>query len=171
MQGIYAITNVLTDTVYYGSSSNIEKRITNHKADLRYNRHKNPYLQNSFNKYGFEAFVFAPVQIIESEKEIIKKEQEFIDKAYFLGLKLFNFNDASGWPVGQKHTEKTKKKLHIIKTGMKHSELTKQQMKLSHIGKRHSDLTKKKISKSMTGKVIPKEVRQKISISKINKAI
>ena len=171
MQGIYAITNILTDTIYYGSSCNIEKRFTNHKTDLKYNRHKNPYLQNSFNKYGFEAFVFTPVQLIENKEDIIKKEQDFIDNAYFIGLKTFNFNDASGWPVGLKHTEETKKKLHIVKTGVKHSEETKQQMKLSHIGKRHSDLTKKKISNSMTGKIIPEKVRQKISISKINKTI
>lgn len=35
MKGIYAITNILTDTVYYGQAKNIKMSIANKKYRLR----------------------------------------------------------------------------------------------------------------------------------------
>ncbi len=71
--GVYAIINKINNKFYIGSSIGIQTRWWNHLADLRQNKHENPHLQNSFNKYGEENFCF---QIIEElyfeEKDKIK---------------------------------------------------------------------------------------------------
>jgi group I intron endonuclease len=41
---------------YVGSGKSIYKRIAHHFSTLRSNRHSNKHLQNSFNKYGEDAF-------------------------------------------------------------------------------------------------------------------
>jgi len=56
--GIYKITNLENGKVYIGQSTDIKSRWNNHKIELRNNDHRNSHLQNSFNKYGEEAFEF-----------------------------------------------------------------------------------------------------------------
>ena len=50
--GIYIITNLINKKSYYGSSYDITGRWSDHKWMLKNNCHDNPYLQNSWNKYG-----------------------------------------------------------------------------------------------------------------------
>lgn len=170
MQGIYAITNILTDTVYYGQAVNIEQRFRQHKYLLNHNKHYNLHLQNSFNKYGLSAFVFAPVQLIENKEDLVEKEQEYIDNAYFLGLKNFNKADATGSRLGYKASESTIKKMSKANLGKKHSEKTKQKMRNNHshywLGKERNKETREKIKKSNLGK-IHKKRNQKYPIEKI----
>ena len=52
MQGIYYIENTKTQRRYYGSSFNIEKRLTQHKQDLGKRKHHNIQLQRTYNKYS-----------------------------------------------------------------------------------------------------------------------
>lgn len=77
--GIYKILNIKTNKIYIGSSNNIRIRWTRHKHELRKGIHPNPYLQNSFNKYGEGIFVYT---IIEETKEsrLLSREQYWIDK-------------------------------------------------------------------------------------------
>ena len=56
--GIYKITNLKNNKAYIGQSTDIKSRWNNHKIELRNNDHRNSHLQNSFNKYGEEAFEF-----------------------------------------------------------------------------------------------------------------
>lgn len=90
MRGIYAITNILTDTVYYGQSVNIRDRLSRHRFLLKNNKERNIHLQRSWNKYGKDAFVFTPIQIIEDNISLSVMEKKYIDDAYGLGLKIFN---------------------------------------------------------------------------------
>ena len=50
--GIYKITNLKNNKGYIGQSTDIKTRWINHKRELRNNIHRNPHLQNAFNKYG-----------------------------------------------------------------------------------------------------------------------
>lgn len=54
--GIYGIHNIVTDEWYIGQSKNTASRISLHFHDLKYNKHTNKDLQDSYNKYGQEAF-------------------------------------------------------------------------------------------------------------------
>lgn len=56
--GIYQIKNIINNKSYIGQSTDINKRIAKHKTSLRQNKHDNLYLQNAYNKYGEDNFVF-----------------------------------------------------------------------------------------------------------------
>ncbi len=76
--GIYMILNEVTWKVYIGSSRQINKRFKQHKRNLRGNTHHSPKLQNSWNKYGENTFIF---DILEecSPDDLVKSEQSHID--------------------------------------------------------------------------------------------
>lgn len=94
MRGIYAITNILTDTVYYGQSIVMAHRLSSHRWALNKNKHGNLHLQRSWNKYGKDAFIFTTIKIIEDKKvELTSIEKKYKDNAYNLGLNIFNIAD------------------------------------------------------------------------------
>ena len=59
--GVYQIKNTLNGKAYIGSSKNIKRRLGIHRSMLRRGTHRNPHLQNAWNKYGESAFVMVAV--------------------------------------------------------------------------------------------------------------
>lgn len=57
-EGIYKITCKENNRVYIGRSIDIDNRLKNHKYSLRAGRHTNKKLQDDFNKFGEDAFLF-----------------------------------------------------------------------------------------------------------------
>lgn len=77
--GIYKIQNIINNKVYIGSTGkSFKSRFIQHKSELTNNKHGNPHLQSSYNKYGPDAFVFEIVEICE--ECIINREKFFIDE-------------------------------------------------------------------------------------------
>lgn len=76
---IYKIQNVETGKLYIGSSSRPQKRWYEHKRDLKRNQHHSAYLQNSWNKYGEECFIFEVIDETTVENQF-KVEREWIIK-------------------------------------------------------------------------------------------
>lgn len=72
--GIYKIENVVNNKIYIGRSKNIDRRIKQHKTELRQQKHGNRYLQNSWNKHGEGSFLFTVVEYCDihslEEREI-----------------------------------------------------------------------------------------------------
>jgi group I intron endonuclease len=66
ISGIYQIKNLKNNKIYIGSSKNIKERFLQHKYNLKNNKHCNPILQNSWNKYGEENFEFIIIEIINN---------------------------------------------------------------------------------------------------------
>ena len=75
--GIYCIHNTVNGKKYIGSSINIQQRLLKHRSQLRGNYHENPFLQNSYNKYGESSFITYPVIYCE-EKNLLCNEQHYI---------------------------------------------------------------------------------------------
>lgn len=77
--GIYKITNNINKKVYIGQSHDIHQRWYHHQYDLNNNKHENPYLQQSWNKYGADNFTF---EIITECKpnELNQLEEYYINK-------------------------------------------------------------------------------------------
>ena len=73
--GIYKITNLKNNKGYIGQSTDIKTRWINHKRELRNNIHRNPHLQNAFNKYGEEAFEFRILE--ETFEENLDDAEEY----------------------------------------------------------------------------------------------
>lgn len=65
--GIYIILNKLNGKKYVGSSKNIYSRWMKHRALLRINKHYNPHLQNAWNKYGENSFLFSVLERCSAE--------------------------------------------------------------------------------------------------------
>ena len=56
--GIYKITNLINNKFYIGSSSDLKKRLYEHRRELNLGVHANKHLQSAWNKYGEENFKF-----------------------------------------------------------------------------------------------------------------
>jgi group I intron endonuclease len=99
MIGIYRIKNKINEKCYYGSSKNIEKRWKTHLNQLRNKKHVNCILQNAWNKYGEDNFIFEIVE--ECELEILfDTEQKYLDTCgdYNIGLKAIGGDNISKNP-------------------------------------------------------------------------
>ena len=77
---VYKITNVVTGRVYVGSTTDsFRHRWYAHRYELNRNTHGNAYLQNSWNKYGEEAFEFTVLEELCDVGMIYEREQYWID--------------------------------------------------------------------------------------------
>src|SRR5258708_3244963 len=108
--GIYKIICIPTKKIYIGSAVNLHRRENAHWYLLGLNKHTNPHLQNAWNKYGEQAFVFEVVELV-LPLDPTNREQYWLNKLKPFGRKGFNIaRDATaptrGRPVnlGRKHT-------------------------------------------------------------------
>ena len=76
--GVYKITNKVNGKIYIGSSKDIYKRWKHHVCRLNSGKHVNSYLQNAWNKYGEDSFIF-DIQEVCDENHIREREQYYID--------------------------------------------------------------------------------------------
>jgi len=156
--GIYCIENIINKKKYIGSAKSIEKRRNVHLCELRANKHKNSYLQYSFNKYGEGCFVFYPICYCKIE-ELITKENEY--------MKLFNSVDRkNGYNLKNATqtviSEETRKKLSLGRKGKKATPEQLKRMSDARKGFKNSEESKIKVSKSLMGHAVSEETRKKI---------
>ena len=163
--GIYCITNTINGKQYIGQSINIPKRWSEHKRDLKNNKHSNVHLQNAWNKYGGHAFEF---KIIKCCKE------PYLNRFEKIYIKIFDtFKNGYNRHVGGRsssgkiaifyghhHTEESKKKISLANKGRPCSEEAKKKLSLSAkerfknkknhpwYGRKHSEESKQKISEN-----------------------
>jgi len=177
--GIYKIRNIINDKVYIGSAFNIKQRWNRHLNELKQNKHHSPKLQRSFNKYGFDNFIFEIIELCEKEL-LIEREQYWVD---FLSSYNNGYNSTPNVikpMLGRKHTEITKKLMSEKHLGKKVSSKTKEKLSLINKGKKYDIYTKErnlKISNAlkgeknyMFGKHMSEGVKKKL-IEKNNKKI
>lgn len=167
--GIYKIQHVLSGKVYIGSAVNLSRRFKEHRVLLKANRHHSSKLQNAWNKYGSDGFIFEILLVCEKQN-LIMYEQAFID---FHDACKEGYNSApkAGSCLGKKHSQQTKDKMSISqrlrtkeswllgaiasaaakKGRFKHSQKTKDKLRLLNLGKKHSDTTKLKMRLSHVG--------------------
>ena len=78
---IYYIVNLKTQERYVGKTIRLEERKRKHFNQLKNNSHINGKLQNAWNKYGEENFVFEFNEYeLADEKELNQYEVEAIQK-------------------------------------------------------------------------------------------
>lgn len=77
--GIYRITNKINNKNYVGSSVNLNERRSMHYRLLRIGKSHSSKLQNAFNKYGENSFVFEILETCDCA-ELEQKEIEWIIK-------------------------------------------------------------------------------------------
>jgi len=108
ISGVYEIRNILNNHRYVGSSVSIYGRRWKHLRQLKENKHRNPHLQNAWNKYGQDHFEFNILEICEPIKDTIL----FLEQKYIDGLKPeYNISITAGSPLGCKRSEEFKDNL------------------------------------------------------------
>lgn len=148
--GIYTITNTIDNKIYIGRSNDIRDRLTKHKSKLRGNRHPNEHLQNSWNKYGEENFIFEILE--EYPIELIPSMELYWANLLNVHNRDYGYNKEPIIPIDgiKKHSDETKEKLRLANIGKKAT--TETRNKLSIVGKKpknFSDAYRKKLSDRM----------------------
>jgi group I intron endonuclease len=101
--GIYRIINKENGRVYIGSTIRFKKRFPSHINRLLSGKHENTFLQNDWNKCGSEAFLFEVVEVVEDPRELLVREQFFLDQYYDNQNQCYNLrSDACDSRVGCK---------------------------------------------------------------------
>lgn len=159
--GIYQIRNLVNNHIYIGSTTNFSRRQSLHFSKLKNYTHHSKYLQNAYNKYGEDNFVFEIIEYCDPEY-LIEREQWYIDNYQ----PKYNINPTAGSSFGVIRSEETKLKFLGENNPFfdkKHSEETKKKMSERNIGNKNpmfgkhlSDETKRRISEGLTGKNNPR---------------
>jgi group I intron endonuclease len=95
--GIFQVKNTANGKVLLGSSLNLEGPLNSHKFMLKIGKHRNEILQQEWNEFGADAFVFEILEVVKVtedpnfnlkdeltllEEIWIEKLQPFGDKGY-----------------------------------------------------------------------------------------
>jgi predicted GIY-YIG superfamily endonuclease len=174
--GIYAIVNKVDGKAYVGSSENIRRRWVAHRSTLKNNKHHSQYLQNAWNKYGKESFVFVILSECRSS-ELVSEEQRYIDtwKPEYNICPVAG-KTTTGRFVSYENRKKSSERMMGNKNGIGsihvYTEDIIDNMSKAHKGNKHDEETKQKISQALKGKPsplrgrkIPMETRIKMSIA------
>lgn len=111
---IYKIENLVNKKVYVGQTgTSFKQRKRQHLCRLRKQKHGNQHLQNAWNKYGEENFVFEIIEEVEEEKLLTEREQFWCDfyesnnkeKGYNIRICVDSNKGIVGWSRGKKRPE------------------------------------------------------------------
>lgn len=78
MAYIYKITNIKTDQVYIGSTTNYKQRERDHKCNFK-NKRKKSKLYQAMERYGYENFKMELIEEVERDK-MLERETYYIKK-------------------------------------------------------------------------------------------
>jgi group I intron endonuclease len=168
ISGIYQITNKINGCIYIGSSCNMRDRIAEHKRRLKSGTHVNKHLQNAYNKYSKDNFIFKTLLYCDV-KNLYYYEQLCIDKLH----PRYNIAICVEAPTrGLVVSEERRRKLSEIHKGKPLSEETKRKLSEAMKGRApwskgktnvFSDETRRKMSEIQRN--ISDETRRKMSAS------
>jgi group I intron endonuclease len=137
--------------MYIGKATNIRSRIKVHKTSLRKGKHRNAYLQNAWNYYREQNFLFEI--LIECPKEYLSSEEHYWCNLLNVHDPKRGYNIRPTHPYGKDSlTTEHKIKIGEANRGKKHSNEFKRKCSERLKGiptkryRKHSIQTKKKIS-------------------------
>ena len=186
MIGIYHIQRA--NQHYVGQSIHVPRRLRHHRSLLDRNKHHNPMLQRSWNKYGASDFIFelleeCPVEDLDARETYWTVELE----AHTVGWSVATPGYAP--TRGRKHSPETRAKLSASTAGKPRrplSDETKAKISAANLGRKrtpefceqarklatgrkHSEEHKAAFSETMRGHVVTAETRAKIGAA--NRAV
>jgi group I intron endonuclease len=109
--GVYIVLNTKTGTMYVGSAKEFKNRWNKHTGGLLTKSHSNPILQRAWNKYKHDVFRWLVVEFVEEVKNLISREQAWLDWMTELGVELYNIKKVANSRLGLKCSDETKKRM------------------------------------------------------------
>lgn len=79
VSGVYCLKNEVNKKIYVGSSEDCRERAGSHFSLLKFGKHHNKHLQNSFNQYGVENFRAFLIEEVKDLSTLRVREQYWID--------------------------------------------------------------------------------------------
>ena len=160
-QGIYKIINVVNNKFYVGSAVDFKRRKTRHFSELRTKKHNNSKLQNAWNKYGEQAFVFVIVEDLPEGVDLLAAEnvwlKEHVGKEYCYNIgfdataPMLGVSGELSPTWGYKHTDENKAIIAAASVGRKQDAETILKKTQHLIGKPKSAVVRAKISATLSG--------------------
>lgn len=160
---IYKIINVVNNKFYVGSAVDFEKRKARHIWRLRRGDHANKHLQAAWTKYGEHSFLFAVVEEVSEDVDLLAAEnvwlKEHVGKEYCYNLGTDATAPTRGWvkeknPMWGKrfnHTEEAKEKIRAASKARVQTEEEKAKRRQTMKGHAVRTETRLKISAALTG--------------------
>jgi group I intron endonuclease len=190
---VYSIENIVDNKKYIGQTIRGTKRWNDHRNNLNKNKHENQYLQNAWNFYGENNFIFEILKSCNNEEELCYWENYYIVK-FKTRIDWGNgYNCDEGGKGGPNPSPETREKMSKKKQGKapwnKGIKLNEDDLEYriklseSHMGKqsgmkgkKHTEESRMKMSESNMGresgnkgKKMSQESRTKLSESKKGK--
>lgn len=163
--GIYFIYNIVSKKYYIGHSICVKSRLNRHKNALRNNIHENSHLQNAFNEYGLDNFIF---DILDNCQEdyLLHMENYWCNLLNVHNRDYgYNIEPISILEGKRLVSEETRKKLGANK-GRKFSDETKKKQSDIRKGKPiHSEEFKNELSNRRRNSKASEETKLKMSLA------
>jgi group I intron endonuclease len=171
---IYKIINLTNAKFYVGSTVKWRTRVRTHRRKLAAGTHHCLPLQNAWNKYGADSFVFRIVVTVDDPAELHSVEQVFLNEHHgtnqCYNMARHTDNSSRGAVRSDRHKERISAALkrHYEENthprlGLPHSEKSKARMRTNRAGKVVSEDTKAKLREANLGKRATAETRAKLS--------
>jgi len=114
---IYFIINTKTEKMYIGSSMKSSRRKTTHFSRLKNGNHNNRFLQEDYNRYGKDAFVWKIIESgIDTVEKLVELEKKYLHDLWNSGLYNISKYPYNNWN-NRKHTKATRIKMSLAQRG------------------------------------------------------
>lgn len=186
---VYILWNNKLDLKYVGATSNLQRRVLNHRNGYSSNKR----LQEHMREHGMDSFSILayPLDDIDVAYEVERKLIDKLDtRNPAKGYNLAAGGKGGSWGISpseetrelhrinssmHRHTDESKALMSRIQQKIKrmgkdnpmygrtHTPETREKIRRAHIGRTHSAATKAKMSLIRTGKTLSEETKRKIS--------
>lgn len=179
--GVYQIVCKTTEHRYIGSTTGSFKyRWIDHKSLLRAGTHHSQHLQNAWNKYGEEDFLFLILDVMEDKEKCLEREQYYFDSIdhktlYNIRFKVAwhpkageprntDYSRQSAGNTGRKASEESRKRMSESAKKRPYDDAMRDKLiRARSMIPPHSEATRKKMSESSKGQRHSAETIQKIA--------
>ena len=158
MRCIYKIINVINNKFYVGSAVNYEKRKARHLWRLRRGDHANKHLQAAWSMYTEAAFIFAVVQEVPPDADLLAAENVWLHKHVGQDY-CYNIATDATAPTRGCFGEKNP----MWGKTFSHTDEAKEKIRSASQDRIQSEEEKGKRRETMRGRPQPADVRAKIS--------
>lgn len=113
--GIYCIENIVNNKKYIGQSVNIYTRWKQHRNELKNNIHRNDHLQNAWNIYKEQSFVFYILE--QCDRDRLDDVEIYYIKLFDTENRDYGYNIESGGNSNKTISAETRAKMSEIRSG------------------------------------------------------